>query len=284
MSVIKAGLVLEGGGMRGLFTAGVLDCFMDHELYFKDCFGVSAGANHGCNYLSKQRGRSLEIVEKYLNTKQYASPQALLFTGNFFDKKFHTNILPNYLVPYDYKTANRAEMNLYVVVTECESGKPVYKKIENVRKDLDWIWASGSLPLLAKTVELNGKHYLDGGISDSIPVQYAQNSGNDKVVVVLTRDITYRKKTEGKKLLIQTRYHKYPNMIRQLKTRPENYNNTLDKIQQQEKNGKLFVIRPEKPVMIGRLEKDIQVLKDLYLQGYEQAEKSMDAMFDYLQS
>lgn len=281
MELLNGGLVLEGGGMRGLYTAGVLDYFMEKHTYFKDCIGVSAGANHGSSYLSKQKGRSLDIVLKYLDTKQYASPTALFLTGNFFDKKFHTKVIPNHLAPYDYKTAKQSEMNFYVVATECETGLPVYRKITNLRKDIEWIWASGSLPLYAKMVELDGKHYLDGAIADSIPVNYAQKLGNAKNVVVLTRDVHYRKEQEKNFPVIRARYRKYPAFVETLKQRPEQYNQTIEYILQEEAAGRLFVIRPQKPVTIGRLEKNKEALLALYTQGYEDAKRQYDVMLQF---
>ena len=278
MRMLDGGLVLEGGGMRGLYTAGVLDFFMEKDIYFKDCVGVSAGASHATNFLSRQKGRSLNIMLQYLDTKQYASPTAWFLTGNFFDKKFHTKILPNRLVPYDYKTAKKSPMHFYAVVTECESGDPVYHQIKSLRQEVDWIWASGSLPLLAKIVELDGRHYLDGGIADSIPVQFSETIGNEKNVVVLTRDIHYRKEQDKNFFVIQAKYHKYPAFVEAVRTRPQRYNETLEYILEEEKAGRLFVIRPQKPVVISRLEKDKEALLALYKQGYEDASAQYEAM------
>lgn len=269
--------------MRGLYTVGVLDYLMRKDTYFKDCIGVSAGASHGCSYLSKQPKRALKIVMRYLDTKQYASSTAMLFTGNFFDKKFHTKTVPEQLVPYDYQAAEKNPMNFYAVVTECESGNPIYHKITDMKKDIEWIWASGCLPLFARIVTIDGKHYLDGGIGDSIPVKQSVNMGNLKNVVVLTRDGSYQKKQEKTMGLVRMRYHKYPKFVEAMANRPQMYNATLDYIRKEEEAGRLFVIRPKNPVTVGRLEKDRDALKELYRAGYEDAMAAYDDMLAFMQ-
>lgn len=282
--LLDGGLILEGGGMRGMYTVGVLDFFMKKDLYFKDCYGVSAGANHGSSYYSKQKGRALKITMRYLDTKQYASATAMLLTGNFFDKKFHLETVPKQLVPYDFEAAKENPMNFYAVVTEMESGKPVYKRIEDMEQDVDWIWASGCLPLVAQMVEIDGKHYMDGAIADAIPIKESVKQGNVKNVVVLTRDKEYRKKQEHKMALVKTAYHHYPEFIKVMEQRPEHYNETLDYIRQEEEAGRLFVIRPKEPVSVGRLEKDKDALKALCKQGYDDAKEAYERLLQYMQA
>ena len=281
--MLNGGLILEGGGMRGLYTVGVLDYFMEQGLYFKDCFGVSAGASHGCSYYSKQRKRALKIVMRYLDTKQYASPMALFLTGNFFDKKFHMQTVPDQLVPYDYEAADANPMNFYSVVTECESGQAVYKKMEHMREDMEWIWASGCLPLVAKMVEIDGKHYMDGGIADAIPIKHSIEIGNKKNVVVLTRDVTYRKSQESTMPLVKLAYHNYPDFVKTMEERPEQYNETLAFIREEEEAGRLFVIRPKEPVTVGRLEKNKDALRALCRQGYQDAKESYEKLLQYME-
>lgn len=281
--LLDGGLILEGGGMRGMYTVGVLDFFMKKNLYFKDCYGVSAGASHGSSYYSMQKGRALKIVMRYLETKQYASATAMLLTGNFFDKKFHLETVPTRLVPYDYEASKENPMNFYSVVTEMETGKPVYKRIEDMKQDIDWIWASGCLPLVAKMVEIDGKHYMDGGIADAIPVKESVKQGNAKNVVVLTRHKEYRKEQEATMPLVKAAYHRYPEFIKAMEQRPERYNETLEYILREEEAGRLFVIRPKEPVTVGRLEKDKEALKKLCKQGYDDAKALYGELMQYMQ-
>ncbi len=184
----EAALILEGGGMRGFFTAGVLDCFMDNDMWFRNLYGVSAGACHGCSYASHQRGRAFEINTKYRDDKRYASFYSLITTGDYFGRDFQLRVIPKELNLYDYETFKKSGINFYAVATNCETGMAEYLKVEDMDEDIDKIWASSTLPLLSQMVEIDGKKYLDRGMSDSIPASRAIKDGNKKVVVVLTRD------------------------------------------------------------------------------------------------
>lgn len=277
-----AGLVLEGGGMRGSYTAGVLDFFIDNNIYFKNCYGVSAGACNCCSYLSKQRGRSYTINVKYANKKEYAGIRSYLRTGNYFNYEYTMNKLPNKILPFDYLEYNRTNANFYAVATDLETGKPEYFKVEDMKKDIRYVWASSSLPLMAKKVEINGKEYLDGGVADSIPVEKAYSDGNEKVVVVLTRDIRYRKKPSTLMPILKLIYRKYPKFVEAMEKRYVNYNRSLKYIKRKEEKGEIFVIRPSKEITVGRLDTDSAKLKALYEQGYQDAMKSYKRMKDYL--
>ena len=280
----SAGLVLEGGGMRGLYTAGVLDFFIDKDMYFENCYGVSAGASQCCSYLSKQKGRALEINTEYMKDKRYASVSNLIKGGSYFDKEFSLKTIPDELVLYDYDTFSKSESNFYAVVTDCKTGKPAYLKVEDMSKDLDKVWASCSLPLLSKMVEIDGEEYLDGGVADAIPVLHALRDGNKKVIVILTRDGDYRKSPEKMMPLIKLTYHNYPKLVKAMKRRHARYNKTLIKIEKLEKAGKIFVIRPKEIVEVGRLEKDPEKMKKLYDAGYKDAMDSYEALCKYLNS
>lgn len=280
----SAGLVLEGGGMRGLYTAGVLDFFIDKDMYFENCYGVSAGASQCCSYLSKQKGRALEINTEYMKDKRYASVSNLIKGGSYFDKEFSLKTIPDELVLYDYDTFSKSESNFYAVATDCKTGKPAYLKVEDMRKDLDKVWASCSLPLLSKMVEIDGEEYLDGGVADAIPVLHALRDGNKKVIVILTRDGDYRKSPEKMMPLIKLTYHNYPKLVKAMKRRHARYNKTLIKIEKLEKAGKIFVIRPKEIVEVGRLEKDPEKMKKLYDAGYKDAMDSYEALCKYLNS
>lgn len=283
-TMYEAGLVLEGGGMRGLYTAGVLDFFIDKGIYFRNCYGVSAGATQGCSYLSKQKGRAYRIFTKYMNDKRYASFGNLLKEGNYFGKDFSLKMIPDELEPYDHETFVNSGANFYAVASNCRTGEPAYLKVEDTRRevDMDKIWASCSLPLLSKNVHIEGEEYLDGGVADSIPVVKALRDGNKKVVLVLTRDSSYRKEPNKLMPIIKLKYKSYPKLIELMEKRHRIYNKTLKRIEKFEKEGKIFVIRPKSVVEIGRLEKDTKKMKALYNVGYKEAKESFDKLMDYL--
>ena len=284
--LFEAGLVLEGGGMRGLYTAGVLDYFIDKGIYFRNCYGVSAGATQGCSYISKQRGRAYKIFTKYMQDKRYASFGNLLKEGNYFGKDFSLKKIPDELEPYDYDTFKNSGINFYAVATNCRTGEPEYLKIEDMRNevDMDKVWASCSLPLLSKNVHIENEEYLDGGVADSIPVVKAIKDGNKKVVLILTRDINYRKKPNKLISVIKLKYRKYPKFVSVMEKRHSIYNKTLKRIQKLENEGKIFVIRPKAEVKIGRLEKDTQKMIDLYNAGYNEAKDCFESLIRYLNS
>lgn len=278
----EAGIVLEGGGMRGFFTAGVLDCLMDNDIYFRNLYGVSAGACHGCSYASRQRGRALELNIKYRGDKRYAGMYSLLTTGDYFGKDFQLNVIPKQLVPYDYEAFRNSGMNFYATATNCRTGKAEYLKIEDMDTEIDKIWASSTLPLISRMVTIDGEEYLDGGVADSIPVGRAIKDGNKRVVAVLTRDIAYRKKQNELLPLIKIKYRNYPKLVEAVENRHRIYNKTLAYIRRLESDGKIVVIRPPQRVEIGRLEKDTAKLKQLYQTGYDETEKMLDRIRDYL--
>lgn len=278
----KMGLVLEGGGMRGVYTAGVLDFFLDHDLEFSSCYGVSAGSVNACSYLSKQRGRAFSVDVDYLEDKRYASFNNLLKTGNFFGTEMCYETIPNKLNPFDYDTFKEYKGDFYAVITDCECGHPEYIKITDLAKQIDYIRASCSLPLMAEIVEINGKKYLDGGITDSIPIRKSVKDGNMKNVVILTRDVSYRKAPTELLSVIRVKYKKYPNMIKAIENRYKMYNMTLDYIKNQEEKGNVFVIRPSKPVTIGRLEKNKKKLTSLYKAGYRDAKAKYEDLKNFL--
>lgn len=278
----NTGLVLEGGGMRGMYTTGVLDYFIEKNLYFKNCYGVSAGACQCCSYLSKQKGRAKDVVLEYINDDRYASLKNLLTTGDYFGKDFSLKTIPDELILYDYDTYLNQTSNFYAVATNLETGKAEYLKVEDMKKDMDKIWASSSLPLMSRIVEIDGKKYLDGGVSDSIPVMKSIRDGNRKTVVVLTRDSNYRKSESRLISVIRHRYKEYPKFVRAMELRHIRYNKTLAAINRLAQEGKIFVIAPKEKVEVGRLEKNTGVLEELYWKGYEDAKESYDNLLKYL--
>ena len=280
--MIKAGLVVEGGGMRGVYSSGVLDFFIEKDLFFENNYGVSAGACHLCSYLAKQYKRAFRVNVDYLNDKRYCSVHSLLKTGNLFGAEMLYDIIPNELDLFDYDTYNKNESNFYVVITDINTGKPEYVKIGDLKKDIIYVRASSSLPLLAQNVKINDKEYLDGGISDSIPIKKSIADGNKKNVVILTRDSTYRKGKNSLMPIIKLKYKKYPNFVKSMADRYIVYNEILDFIKELEDNGDVFVIRPKKPVNIGRTEKNREKLESLYNDGYNDAKDCYEELLKYL--
>lgn len=280
--MIKAGLVVEGGGMRGVYSSGVLDFFIEKDLFFENNYGVSAGACHLCSYLAKQYKRAFRVNVDYLNDKRYCSVHSLLKTGNLFGAEMLYDIIPNELDLFDYDTYNKNESNFYVVITDINTGKPEYVKIGDLKKDIIYVRASSSLPLLAQNVKINDKEYLDGGISDSIPIKKSIADGNKKNVVILTRDSTYRKGKNTLMPIIKLKYKKYPNFVKSMADRYIVYNEILDFIKELENNGDVFVIRPKKPVNIGRTEKNREKLEALYNDGYNDAKDCYEELLKYL--
>ena len=280
--MINSGLVIEGGGMRGVYAAGVLDFFMEKNIYFDDCYAVSAGSCHAASYYSKQIGRSLKVTLDYINDKRYCSVNSLIKTGDMFGAEMVYDIIPNELVLYDYDTFNKFKGNFYSVVTNCKTGKAEYIKIKDMKKDIIAVRASSSLPLLSRIVEINGENYLDGGISDSIPIKKSIEDGHKKNVVILTRDKTYRKSKSGFLNLFKLKYKKYPNLVKAIGNRYKMYNETLDFVEEKRKKGEAFVIQPKGPVNIGRLEKDKTKLKSLYDEGYNDAKESYEELIKFI--
>ena len=280
--MIKAGLVVEGGGMREDYSSGVLDFFIEKDLFFENNYGVSAGACHLCSYLAKQYKRAFRVNVDYLNDKRYCSVHSLLKTGNLFGAEMLYDIIPNELDLFDYDTYNKNESNFYVVITDINTGKPEYVKIGDLKKDIIYVRASSSLPLLAQNVKINDKEYLDGGISDSIPIKKSIADGNKKNVVILTRDSTYRKGKNSLMPIIKLKYKKYPNFVKSMADRYIVYNEILDFIKELENNGDVFVIRPKKPVNIGRTEKNREKLEALYNDGYNDAKDCYEELLKYL--
>ena len=227
----KTGLVLEGGGMRGIYTAGVLDVFLDEGLTFDGVIGVSAGAVHGCSFLSGQKGRSIRYYKKYCADKRFMSTENLIRTGNFVDTDFCYHELPEILDVYDYDmfNKNKEHTDFYAVCSDVEKGKPVYAKLHDMKRDIDYIRASASLPYVSKLVELDGRKLLDGGCTDSVPVEAFRKLGYKRNVVVLTRDSGYRKKPENP-WMADIVYHKYPKFAEVLKNRAVEYNMSIRNI------------------------------------------------------
>lgn len=279
--MIKTGLVLEGGGMRGIYTAGVLDVFMEHGLCFDGVIGVSAGAIHGCSFLSGQKGRSIRYYKKYCSDWRFMSMKSWILTGDVVGEKFCYHDIPETLDPYDHKAFLENKTPFYAVCTDVETGKPEYILMRDMNKQIDSLRASASLPYFSKTVSIDGRKFLDGGCSDSIPVEAFIKMGFERNVVVQTQAKGYRKKPQAK-ALAKLFYRKYPNFAETLENRHVMYNATLDRIDELEKEGKIFVIRPDSSPEIGRLEKDPEKIEKVYNMGRRNAEEAIENLKKWL--
>ncbi len=280
----QAGLILEGGAMKGVYTAGVLDFFLDKEIEFSSCYGVSAGACHLCSFLSKQRGRAYRVSVNYLDNKRYCGSFSLLTTGDLFGTDMCYDLIPNYLDPYDFEAFNKYEGKAYAVVTNIETGEAEYMPLEEMRRDIIAVRASSSMPLAARNVRIGGGLYLDGGIADSVPIAKSIKDGNRKNVVVLTKETGFRREPAdtAQMALIKARYIRYPKVYELMKERHINYNAMLDYLKIQVDNGNAFVIRPKKKSGVSRIEKDGKKLEELYREGYRDAEECYMDLLEYL--
>lgn len=280
---MKYGLVMEGGAMRGLFTAGVTDVLMENGIEFDGAVGVSAGACFGCNYKSRQRGRAIRYNLRFCRDKRYCSVRSLIKTGDMFGGEFCYHTLPDKLDIFDYDAYNSNPMEFYVVCTDVESGRPVYKRLNTVNSErLEWIRASASMPLASKIVEIDGRKFLDGGISDSIPLRFMENNGYDKNIVILTQPRDYEKKDSKSISLVKKAYKKYPKLVGTYANRPKMYNEQLKHIRKSEKQGKAFVIAPPATLPVGHVEHNQDKLLEVYRIGRNTALKYLDEILKFM--
>ena len=259
----KTGLVLEGGGMRGIYTAGVLDVFLEEGIAFDGVIGVSAGVVHGCSYLSGQRGRSIRYYKRYCRDWRFMSLWNFLLTGNMVGEKFCYHDLPDRLEPYDYEAFKRSKTEFYATCSNVETGRPEYLRLTDMRTHVDIMRASASLPCISRIVRINGMKLLDGACTDSVPVRAFRRMGFRKNVVVLTRQEGYVKKAEAS-AMVKLRYFRYPRFVRAVSRRHLDYNKTVRYIRRLEQAGEAFVLRPSKELTIGRMEHDPKKLQWTY--------------------
>ena len=276
----KTALVLEGGAMRGLYSAGVLDVFMQNKISTDAIYGVSAGALFGINFKSNQIGRAIRYNLKYAHEKNYMGLYSLITTGNIMNKEFCFNKLVNELDPFDFDTFNNSPIDFYAVVTNVKTGTAEYIKITDARYGLEALRGSGSMPFVSKCVDFEGKKYLDGAISDPIPLQKAIDSGYEKIIVVLTRPQNYQKSKSY--MPYNLFYKKYPNFIKTAIKQPENYNKTLNLVKKYENDGKIIVLRPSQNLKIARVEKNTDKLAEIYKLGVDDCTANLDKIKNYL--
>ena len=282
---MKTGLVLEGGAMRGMFTAGVLDIFMENGIEFPGAIGVSAGAVFGCNLKSRQPGRTIRYNTKYCRDPRYVSIRSLITTGDLYGEQFCYHELPDKLDPFDYETFANSPMEFYVVATDVTTGKPVYHKCgTDGHKELQWLRASASMPLASRVVEVDGYSLLDGGISDSIPLRYFESIGYEKNVVVLTQPKDFVKKKNGLVPLMKLALHKYPHIAEVMARRHDEYNAATAYIRRQDEAGRILVSQPDAPLEVSRTERDPEKLRAAYRLGRKAAEKRLEEIRTFLKN
>lgn len=277
------GLVLEGGGFRGLYSAGILHAFSENNIDFPYISAVSMGASNATNFLSKQTMRNLEIPYTFINDKRYLSYFRLFTKGELFGMDFIFNIIPYKLVPFDFKAFAEAKQTLVYVTTDCETGNPYFVSNQNIADSIKALEASTSLPFAAKMVSLHNKCLLDGGISDPIPLEKALADGCKKLVVVLTQPKGYRKQPFKAKLITRLKYRKYPALTQALFNRHNIYNGQIDLLEKLEREGKAFVLRPAHKLPISRIEKDKEKLKQAFDLGYQQGKETIESLKAFME-
>lgn len=279
------GLVLEGGGMRGVYTSGVLDYFMEQNFYVPYVIGVSAGACNGVSYVSRQPGRTKKATIGYIDDPRYINYKNLIRHGYLLNMDLIFDEFPNKLIPFHYDTFFDSEQECVIAATNCSTGLPEYfckKDGMDITNIMDICRASSSMPFVSPIIKIGDKPFLDGGITDSIPIKKSIEDGNDKNIIVLTRNKGYHKKPSSLRFLVKKVYAEYPGLQEAIFNRYKMYNETLELIDKLEKEGRVFVIRPSVPVTVGRAEKNAWKLTELYDMGYKDAENSMEALKEWL--
>ena len=281
---MKVGMVLEGGGMRGMFTAGVLDVLLDNNINVDGIIGVSAGALFGPNFFSLQKGRVIRYSKKYATDKRYISILNLILTGNAVSKRFAYYKVQRKLDPFDNETLKKTGKPFWAVATDVKTGKPKYFEITDIDKDMEKLRATSALPLSSRMIKESGSKYLDGAFSDPLPLKFMEDAGFDKIIVVLTQPIKYRKKQfDDKKLkMIRFAYRHYPNFLKAVDDWPKNYNDTVERIIDLENKKEIFVIRPHKKIWVNLIERDENKLQSIYDMGVSDTLKVINDLKQYL--
>jgi len=281
--VENTGLVLEGGGFRGIYTAAVLDVFLKENIRFRYLMGVSAGAAYGVSYVSGQYERNLR-VNNYVSDRRYCSISNFITTGNYFNWEFVFKEIPTKLVPFDYAGFSASGTRMRVAITNCVTGKAEYFDLDGASPDRfrDLLAATSSLPLVSRMQTFDGKLYMDGGIADAIPVNQALLEGNNRVVVILTRPPGYRKKPSSAGRFLKYFYPRYPEMVQTFKERADRYNRTLNLLEALENEGRAFIIRPSQAIGVSRLENKPDKLKTAYFEARMEAGKILPGLKEWL--
>jgi predicted patatin/cPLA2 family phospholipase len=275
-------LVLEGGAMRGQFTAGVLDCLMDNGIMPKCAIGVSAGALNGFNYVAGSRGRTCYLNTKYCSDWRYLSMRSFAATGNAFNVEFVFDEIPRKLDPFDFDSYRNSPLSLITVASDLVLGEADYKLLKDPDTQIDYLRASAAMPLVSQIVEVDGKKLLDGGICDSVPIDYSKMTGASKHIVVLTQDASYVKGPNKAMPVVRRAYADFPYFVDRLEMRHFEYNRTYRKLLPMQDSGEIFVLRPPKPITIASMEHDKKKLYELWLVGYKETQKNLKALTEYL--
>ena len=278
---MKVGLVLEGGAMRGMYTAGVLDTFLDNDIKVDGIIGTSAGVLFGVNYPSKQKGRVIRYNKKYCEDKRYMGLHSLITTGNVINKDFSFYEVPYKLDIFDDKTFNESGIDFYATVSNIETGEAEYFKLDKILEQMEILRATSAMPFVSEIVEIDGKKYLDGGVTDAIPLDKCKELGYDKIIVVLTRVKEYRKK-KSSDFLAKLMYKKYPKLIDAMNRKYKVYNDTVERIIDCENKKEIFVIRPSRFVKVGRIEKNPERLQEMYELGIQDTNNRIEELKKYL--
>lgn len=281
---MKTLLLLEGGALRGMYTAGVLDILLENNIDVDAIVGVSAGALIAPNYFSKQKGRVIRLNKKYCNDQRYISKRSLMLTGNLVNKKFAYYEVNKNLDPFDELSFEKANKKLYVVITNVKTGKAEYRLIKNIFDDMEIFRASSAMPFVTKMVTIDDNKYLDGAISDSIPIDFCMSLNYDKIIVVLTQKLGYKKKpfSMEEKFAIRAKYHKYSNFLESMYNRYAQYNSSLEKVNKLEEDKKIFVFRPSESVQIDITKASPEAIEKIYNVGINDARKNIDNLKKYL--
>ena len=280
---MKTGLVLEGGAMRGLFTAGIIDVLMENNIKFNGAIGVSAGAAFGCNYKSGQIGRVIRYSKRFANSWKYASVWSLLTTGDYFGAEYAYHFIPNKLDIVDFETFRNNPMEFWAVATNVGSGKAVYRQLNTLDyEELEFVRASASMPLVSNIVKLNGQRLLDGGVADSIPLAFFQKQGYQRNVVVLTQPKGYRKQPNKLMPLMHLQLHRHPKMLKALAERHIMYNKEVELVLQEERKGNVFVLQPQIKLTIGHTSHNPKKMQETYEHGRKVATEELEKLKQFL--
>lgn len=279
---MKIGLLLEGGGMRGIYTAGILDVLLEENVIVDGMVCVSAGALFGLNFPSKQKGRALRYNLKYLFDKRYMGWRSFLMTGNMVNKEFAYYKIPFELDKFDNDMYKSSGISVKVPITNVKTGNAEYIDLIDPLAQMEVLRAASALPLVSRMVKIDNDLYLDGGIADSIPIDYMESLGYDKIIVILTRPKNYRKR-KATKWVYALRYWRFPKLVEAMANRHEQYNQSLDKLEQLEKDGKVIIVRPSESIKVGRLEKSKDKIQEIYQLGKKDIQMLLDKVYHYLE-
>lgn len=280
---MKTGLLLAGGAMRGMYTAGVLDIFLDNQITVDGMIGISAGAVFGVNFLSRQRGRVIRYNKRFNGDRNYMGIKPLLCTGNIVDTELAYHIVPRELDRFDDEMFQASGVPFYAGITCVETGKAELVKIDSVFEQMDVLRASASMPFVSRPVLINGQHYLDGDIADGLPYQKMSAMGYDRLIVVLTRETGYRKKPVSS-AMVRMCYGKHKEFAAELLSRHERYNSSVKELEKLQKKGSVYMIAPSEPIAIKRIEKDPDRLQQVYELGLRDGMAAVDELKDFLKN